>query len=167
MFMAINTLKKRGVRVLSADIPSGVNGENGLVEGVAIEADKTLCIGEVKAGVLFGDGIDHAGEIKRADIGIELPAGETYAVLSDREVVKAILPKRKRNTHKGSFGRAAIVAGSVEYTGAAQLASSACLRSGAGYTTLFTPSEILPYYFLKTPEILLKSTNEGGRYALN
>lgn len=167
MVNEINTLKKRGVRVLSADIPSGVNGENGLVEGVAIEADKTLCIGELKAGVLFGDGIDHAGEIKRADIGIELPAGETYAVLSDREGVKAILPKRKRNTHKGSFGRAAIVAGSVEYTGAAQLASSACLRSGAGYTTLFTPSEILPYYFLKAPEILLKSTNEGSRYAFN
>ena len=167
MVNEINGLKKRGVKVLSADIPSGVNGENGLVESVAIEADKTLCIGEVKAGVLFGDGIDHAGEIKRADIGIELPAGEAYAVLSDRENVKAILPKRKRNSHKGSFGRAAIVAGSIEYTGAAQLASSACLRSGAGYTTLFTPSEILPYYFLKAPEILLKSTNDGGRYAFN
>ena len=163
----INALKKQGVKVLSADIPSGVNGENGWVEGVAVAADKTLCIGEVKTGVLFGDGIDYAGEIKRADIGIELLAGEAYAVLSDRESVKAILPKRKRNTHKGSFGRAAIVAGSVEYTGAAYLAASACLRSGAGYTTLFTPSEILPYYFLKAPEILLKSTNDGGRYALN
>lgn len=83
------------------------------------------------------------------------------------EDVKALLPKRKRNSHKGSYGRAAIVAGSIEYTGAAYLSAAACLRSGAGYTTLFVPSEILPHYVLKAPEILLKSSNEGSRYVLN
>lgn len=163
----INALKKQGVKVLSADIPSGVNGENGRVDGVAVLADRTLCIGEIKTGVLLGDGIDYAGEIKRADIGIELPSGANYATLSDSKTVREILPKRKRNTHKGSFGKAAIVAGSLEYTGAAYLAAVACLRSGAGYTTLFTPSEILPYYILKAPETLLKSISDGGRYAFN
>ena len=81
--------------------------------------------------------------------------------------VAKVLPKRKRESHKGSYGRAAIVAGSAEYTGAAYLSAAACLRSGAGYTVLFTPSDILPYYILKAPEVLLKSTNEGGRYAFN
>ena len=81
--------------------------------------------------------------------------------------VAACLPKRKRNTNKGSYGKAAIVAGSVEYTGAAYLSAAACLRSGVGYTTLFVPSEILPYYILRAPEILLKSTHDGGRYAFN
>lgn len=81
--------------------------------------------------------------------------------------VAAALPKRKRNSHKGDYGRAAIVAGSLEYTGAAYLSAAACLRSGAGYTTLFTPSEVLPYYILKSPEILLKSSNEGSMYAFN
>ena len=157
----INALKKQGVKVLSADIPSGINGDNGLVRGFAVSADKTLCIGEIKAGVLLGDGIDYAGALERVDIGILLPcAQEKYALWAEKEWVKELLPKRKRNSHKGSYGKAAIVAGSMEYTGAAYLSAAACLRSGAGYTTLFVPKNILPFYVLKSPEILLKSTNE-------
>ena len=161
-----NAQKKKGVKILSADIPSGLFGDNGLAKGVAVCADTTLCIGEIKAGVLLADGLDLAGEIKRADIGISLPE-KKYAELMDHDTAKALLPIRKRNSHKGTYGKAAIVAGSDEYTGAAYLsyAAAACLRAGAGYTTLFLPSKILPYYLLKNPEMLLKSTNEGGRYA--
>lgn len=160
----INRAKQKGAKVLSADIPSGVNGDNGIVDGVAVQADCTLCIGEVKTGVLLGDGIDYAGEIRRADIGISLPQGD-YAELTDMRMAKSFLPARKRNSNKGTYGRAAIVAGSIDYTGAAYLAASACLRCGAGYTALFLPKDILPLYALKSPEILLKATNKGDRYA--
>ena len=161
----INGYKTQGVKILSADIPSGLCGDNGLVLGEVVCADYTLCIGEIKAGVLLADGLDFAGKIKRVDIGISLPE-KAYAKLLDCDMLRGVLPKRKRNSHKGTYGRAAIVAGSIEYTGAAYLsyAAAACLHAGAGYTTLFTPSEILPYYLLKDPEILLKSTNDGGRY---
>lgn len=160
-------LKKKGVKILSADIPSGVNGNNGYVEGMAIYADKTLCIGELKTGVFLADGIDHAGEVSRADIGISLPNKDGYALLVDKELALSILPSRKRNSHKGIYGKAAIVAGSVEYTGAAYLSAAACLRSGAGYTTLFVPEGLLPSYYLRMPEVLLKGISEGGRYAFN
>ena len=86
---------------------------------------------------------------------------------TDKEYAKELLPARKRDSHKGSYGRAAIVAGSIEYTGAAYLSAAACLRSGAGYTTLFAPRDILYLYALKSPEILLKPSNEGSRYAFN
>ena len=85
----------------------------------------------------------------------------------DSNKVFACIPKRKRDSHKGDYGRALIIAGSEQYTGAAYLAAAACLRAGAGYTTLCVPQSILPYYILKAPEILLKATNEGGRYAFN
>ncbi len=85
----------------------------------------------------------------------------------DGEMVKSVLPKRKRDSHKGTYGKAAIVAGSLEYTGAAYLAVVACLRSGPGYTALFVPAEILPYYILKAPEVLLRRVSDGGRYAFN
>ena len=160
-------LKKKGCKILSSDIPSGVNGDNGCVDGVAIYADKTLCFGELKTGVFLNDGIDHAGTISRADIGICLPEKENYTLLVNKALVSELLPKRKRNSHKGIYGRTAIVAGSVDYTGAAYLAAAACLRSGCGYTTLFLPGEILPQYYLRLPEVLLKSTNDGGRYAFN
>ncbi len=74
----------------------------------------------------------------------------------DKTTVAALLPRRKRNTNKGDYGKAAIVAGSEEYTGAAYLAAAACLRAGAGYTALFVPENIFPYYVLKIPEVLLK-----------
>jgi len=162
----MNTLKKQGVKVLSADIPSGINGDNGLKQGVAVTADETLCIGEMKAGALLGEGIDHAGVLKRADIGITLPK-TSYATLLETAEVAKILPIRKRNSHKGTFGRAAIVGGSEQYTGAAYLSALACLRSGAGYTTLFVPKNILSFYILKSPEILLKSLNDGGMVEFN
>lgn len=100
------------------------------------------------------------------EFGVCLPAG-IEALLMDAKSAKALLPLRKRNSHKGDYGRAAIVAGSIDYTGAAYLSAVACLRAGAGYTTLFVPKEILPLYALKAPEILLKPTNEGSRYAFN
>ena len=162
----INACKQQGVKILSADIPSGLCGDNGLAKGAVVCADVTLCIGEQKAGVWLADGLDFAGEVKRVDIGIALPEKE-YAQRIDCQKAKALLPKRKRNSHKGSFGRVAIVAGSIDYTGAAYLSwsAAACLCAGAGYTTLFVPEQILPYYLLKNPEVLLKSTNGGGRYA--
>ena len=167
MAKEINARKTQGAKVLSADMPSGVNGENGNVEGVAVFADKTLCLGALKMGALLGDGIDHAGELLCVDIGIELPEKDNYAVLSNEAYVASLLPIRKRNSHKGTYGKAAIVAGSFVYSGAAYLAASACLHAGAGYTALFTPSALLPHFMLKSPEILLRASNEGGMYAFN
>ncbi len=161
--LTINALKRGGAKILSADIPSGLNGDNGLAEGAAVQADITLCIGELKAGVLLNDGVDYAGEVKRADIGITLPE-KSYPFLVDEERAKSYLPPRRRNSHKGSYGRAAIVAGSKEYTGAAFLAANACLRSGAGYTALFTPQNLLPLYALKAPELLLCPVCEGESF---
>ncbi len=164
--LALNERKASGMKILSADIPSGVNGDNGLADGVAVRADCTLCIGELKRGTLFNDGMDYAGKIYRADIGIQLPRAD-YPLLTDGRTAKSLLPRRKRNSHKGSYGRAAIVGGSTEYTGAAYLSIAASLRSGVGYTTAFLPKEILPHYILKAPEALLRSCCEGGRYAFN
>lgn len=159
----MNALKANGAKVLSADIPSGVDGDNGCVKEIAVKADRTLCIGEVKAGVYFGDGIDYAGDVVRADIGIVFPKGN-YATFLNDEIVRKLLPHRKRNTHKGDYGKAAIVAGCKEYTGAAYLATLACLRAGAGYTTLFLPSKLLPYYMLKSPEALLATLCKGTKF---
>lgn len=78
----------------------------------------------------------------------------------DCKTVDKLLPKRKRNTNKGDYGKAAIVAGSEAYTGAAYLAAAACLRSGAGYTALFVPETIFPYYVLKLPEVLLRKMGD-------
>ncbi|MBO7297717.1 MAG: NAD(P)H-hydrate dehydratase [Clostridia bacterium] len=72
-----------------------------------------------------------------------------------KEEIARLLPKRKRDTHKGCYGRAAIVAGSEEFLGAPVLATAACLRSGAGYTYLFTPIKAYTMYATKLPEAIV------------
>lgn len=106
-------------------------------------------------------------EMRLVDEYMKKWSKKEYVVRIDKEWAKERLPKRKRDSHKGTYGKAAIVAGSIEYTGAALLAATACARSGAGYTALFLPADLLPSFYLKQPEILLKSINDGGRYAFN
>ena len=73
-----------------------------------------------------------------------------------KEEIARLLPKRKRDTHKGCYGRAAIVAGCEEFLGAPVLATAACLRSGAGYTYLFTPIKARTMYAVKLPEAIIE-----------
>lgn len=163
-----------GAKVLACDIPSGINGDNGAVSEGTIKADVTLCIGERKVGAYVSDAIDYTGRIECVDIGITLPKEPTaYAQLLMQADVAAMLPRRNRNSHKGTYGKAAIVAGSLQYSGAAYLSNAAllatvsCMRSGAGYTALYVPKALIQPFMLRAPEALLVSTNDGGRYAFN
>ncbi len=135
----IDKINGSGAYVISADIPSGLNGDNGLVMGGCVKADKTVAIGELKAGLLLNDGLDFCGEIAVKDIGISCPQTE-YTVIYGDEDISRLFPARRRNSHKGTYGTANAVAGSDEYIGAAALAVNAMLQSGCGYAKL-TSSE--------------------------
>jgi len=95
------------------------------------------------------------GELIVADCGVaeDLPdLAAVKVVLGTREVVRALLPARPRSAHKGTFGRALIAAGSVNYTGAAFLAGAAAYRIGAGLVTLAIPTPIYPILAAQLPE---------------
>ena len=160
IFSQINAYKKEGALILSADLPSGLF-EDGSAGEKAVQADETLCFGYLKTAAVMQDGLDCAGEVVGVDIGISLPEEDSaYADLVTDELVKSWLPARKRNTHKGSYGKAAIVGGSMLYSGAASLAIEACVRGGAGYSSLYLPQSLLPAFMLKTPEALLVPCSE-------
>ncbi len=163
----INALKTQGAYVLSADVPSGLQ-DNGLSK-VSVLANETLCIGQEKLSVRLLDGLDCSGKVSTIDIGIDIIENEKQNCVTaiEKQDVKELLPKRKRNSHKGSFGKVAIVGGSLQYTGAPYLSALSALRSGVGYTTLFIPNSIADYYILKTPEILLERLNGGASIEFN
>ncbi len=54
------------------------------------------------------------------------------------------LPERLPESHKGDYGRILIIAGSTGLTGAAVLAGSSCLRSGAGLVSIASPVSVSP-----------------------
>ena len=131
--------------VIAVDIPSGIHADSGAVLGRAVRASMTVTFGLPKLGLMVGPGIDHAGIVQIVDIGIPpayIEAIDSRIVLLTRKAVIATLPPRQPSSHKGTFGHAGIIAGSVGKTGAAALAAKAALRVGAGLVTVATPSSI-------------------------
>ncbi len=152
----IRFINASGAFVISADIPSGLNSDNGVPVGDCVRADVTVAIGEYKHGMLLGDGGEYCGAAVRADIGIDTARAEAAYLAEDRDIA-AFFPERKRNTHKGSYGKVSIIAGSKAYSGAALLAAMSALRAGAGYTELCVPAGLFPVYAGKVPEAILTS----------
>ena len=150
---AVARINGSGAAVVAADIPSGLNGEDGTCVA-AVRADVTVAVGEVKRGHLLNDGPDHCGRLVRRDIGIELPEPPSGVLLEGADIAP-LFPPRRRNTHKGSYGEAAILAGSLSYSGAPLLSASAALRCGCGYTRLAVPQELFPPLVGRIPEAIL------------
>ncbi len=142
-------------QVLAIDLPSGVNADDGRVATVAVQADLTVACGLVKRGTLFAPARDAAGRI--VTVPLSLPAAD-LAALPVRRLsavgVAPLLPARPRDGHKITFGRVAVLAGSMHYPGAAVLSATAALRSGAGLVTLAAPLAALTLMALP-PELTL------------
>jgi len=141
---AARLLNSLSAAVVAVDIPSGLNGETGAVMGEAVQADCTVTFHRPKPGLYLGQGPDCAGEIIIGDIGIpaRLDDADGLRVLETADL-PALLPNRRRVSHKGSYGRVLLLAGSRGMAGAAAIAANAALRTGAGLVTVACPETIL------------------------
>lgn len=139
-----NKLFAAGVPVIAVDIPSGLHGETGKVMGSAIFATETITFHRPKVGLYMQKGLDYSGKITVTDIG--LPASYDDAkgcLLLEKSDLASMLPNRKRTTHKGNYGRVLFFAGHRGMAGAAALAATAALRTGAGLVTVACDERIL------------------------
>ena len=134
--------------VAAVDIPSGLHGETGDVLGTAIKADFTVVFHRPKPGLYLKQGPDYAGEILTVDIGLRVPEASALddaqgmAVLEKKDLAW-LLPARKKASHKGSYGRVLLLAGSRGMAGAAALSTLAALRAGAGLVTVACPETVV------------------------
>ena len=131
--------------VVAVDLPSGLNPDTGVLDPDTLAADLTVTFAFPKMGQLNFPGARAVGELTVADIGIleEWADAAAPAVASSREVA-ARLPTRAPDSHKGTFGKAMVCAGSTNYVGAAFLAGSAATRAGAGLVTLALARAVFP-----------------------
>ncbi len=131
--------------VVAVDLPTGVQADTGQVMGTAIRAAVTVTMCQPKRGLYLFPGAGCAGEVVVADIGIPVGLLDGVRVeLMDRQRLRAALPGRPADAHKGTFGRVLVVAGSLHYTGAPHLAAMSAYRVGAGLVTLAPPRSIYP-----------------------
>src|SRR2546421_288868 len=129
-------------RLLAVDIPSGVDGVTGHVEGPAIRATVTVTMAAPKLGIVVHPGSELAGTVEVADIGIPTPQPPAVVGMPEAPDVAAVLGRRPLDSHKRSVGTVLIVAGSVGMSGAMALAASGALRTGAGLVTMATVASV-------------------------
>lgn len=134
--------------VVAVDCPSGMDCDTGETAAETIPADLTVTMAAAKTGFFTFPANDYLGELTLAEIGLDEIDERlvTWRSIKRRIVtsrwVRQLLPDRPRDAHKGTFGTALIVAGSVNFTGAALLAGKAAYRVGAGLVTLAVPTPL-------------------------
>lgn len=171
----IEAANHSGLPILAIDIPSGVNGETGAVEGPAIQATQTLFLELPKSGYFFREGWNHAGELEQLHFGLSEKAkmaAQPVAELLCEENLPA-LPSVPRSRNKYQAGVVVGLAGSPGMPGASCLSSLAALRAGAGLVRLLHPAGMeaelsaSPYELIKIPyhdeeaEKVLQHLNEA------
>lgn len=160
----IDAVNDSGKPVIAVDLPSGINGATGQVQGTAFRSVATVTFFRKKPGHLLLPGRELCGPVKVVDIGIR------------PEVLDKISPQTFRNTthlwqdrfpipgengHKYSRGHAVVFSGSVSSTGAARLCAEAALRSGAGLVTVASPPAALIVHASQLTSVMVKSVADA------
>jgi len=152
------------IPVVSIDIPSGLSADTADVIGVAIDASLTVTLGAPKLPLVLPPAEAQCGDVVIADIGIPTDVIEALdgprIDLLTRDQLRPLIAPRPSDAHKGDFGRVVVVAGSIGKTGAAVLAATGALRSGAGLVTVATPRSCLPIVASHGVEYMTESLDE-------
>ncbi len=138
-------IKTDKLHIVAVDCPSGVDCDTGKFAPETIPAEMTVTMAGVKQGLIKFPAASLTGELRPVSIGsIERLSAytENNKLILTEDMIRQYLPKRPINSHKGTFGTAFIIAGSVNYTGAALLAGLAAYRVGTGLVTMAIPAPL-------------------------
>lgn len=140
-------------KLVSVDVPTGVDADSGAADPNTVEADGTVALGFAKVGLYALPGSRFTGRIEVVDIGIPNDlATDVKLELLDRRWARNRVPARPSDANKGTFGRLLVVAGSPEYRGAATLVARGAQRSGVGLVTLAAANDVVASVASQSPE---------------
>jgi hydroxyethylthiazole kinase-like uncharacterized protein yjeF len=161
---AIDAINTAGAAtVIACDVPSGVNGSTGEIEGTAVRADATATFHAGKPGLWIAPGKAHAGEVTVVDIGIPAggPARPDIGLISP--AVLDGIPRRGRESTKFAAGSVLVCGGSTGLTGAPCMAAESAMRAGAGYVTALVPGSLNAIFEGRLLEVMtVPLPDEGG-----
>ncbi len=156
----IRSVNEASLPVLAVDTPSGIDGSNGQVWGIAIKATRTISFFRAKPGHVLFPGREYCGPVEIADIGISakvLDVIKPQACANDPALWRDCYPVPKLTDHKFKRGHAVVVSGGPDSTGAARLAALSALRTGAGLVTLASPPEALAINAAHLTSVMVKT----------
>ncbi len=132
---AIAAMDAAPVPLASLDLPSGLDADTGAIFGIAPHASLTITFAGHKRGLHQYPGVEHAGAVRVADIGIPIMFAPAASLWTAADLAALIAP-RKADAYKGSNGHLLVIGGAPGKTGAAVLAGRAAFRTGAGLVTI-------------------------------
>lgn len=154
VIMAINAAK---TPVLAIDIPSGLDGDTGSVQGCAVQADYTITFIALKQGLFTHKGPAYCGQVSVNNLGIPtdyLDQAPATAKLLSNAFLTELLPRRNRDSHKGLYGHTLVIGGDYGMGGAVRMAAEAAMRVGSGLVSVATRPEHVSVVSGSRPEIM-------------
>ena len=144
---------------IAIDIPSGVFSDDGRVLGCALKCDATITFAFYKKGQLLYPGKDYCGETVLCNIGISQNILEEKMgdLAFEKDDFMHFYPKRNGDSHKGSYGKVLVIAGSKDMAGAAYFCSKACYLMGVGLVKIFTHQSNKSALCSRLPEAILST----------
>jgi len=165
---AVQAMNVLSVPCVAVDLPSGLNASSAEYMGPHVQSEITVTFAAPKIAHILLPAAEAAGEVVVADLGIPVDLIENasgHLHLLTKEDLTGLVAPRPVASHKGDYGHALIVAGSMGKAGAAILAARGAVRSGAGLVTVATPESIAQTVDLGSVEsmtIPLTSNSSGG-----
>ena len=161
-----DAMVRSGTRVVAVDSPSGLDSDNGEIAGSIVTSCNTISLACSKRGQWMWPGRRHVGMLEVVDIGIPPDAVATENVrlsLITEDFVRQSIPFRPPDGHKGTFGKALILGGSVGMSGAVALAANACMRCGIGLTYAGVPASLADVVDAEATEPVILPLPEVGK----
>ena len=160
----IGTINKAYQPKLAIDVPSGVNVDTGEVQGCAVKADLTITFIGFKRGLYTNRAPAYCGELLLNDLNFAdslFSQVQPKTHLLEWQHLHSLLPRRERDSHKGTYGHVLIVGGDYGMGGAVRMAAEAAARVGAGLVTVATRPEHVPVVSGSRPELMCHQVAEA------
>jgi len=167
---AIKIINRANAYRIAIDIPSGVNADDGQILGNSVCADKTVTFCLPKVGLLLYPGANYVGDLVVADIGIpniSIDRINSHTTIMDDNLARYFMPNRVKMSHKGSYGKVLVIAGTSKMTGAAVLTSLSAYRTGAGLVKTFIEESVSSVVTTKVPEAVVETYSRANNNISN
>jgi NAD(P)H-hydrate epimerase len=160
----IQQMNKAKAYTISVDMPSGVNSDNGKVMGLSVCADLCVTFTLPKLGNLLYPGASSCKRLKIVNIGIPQKVLEDFSFdyeTIDQETL-VYMPIRVDESHKNTYGKILVIAGSTGMSGAAYLAAKAAYRCGTGLVEILTHEDCKQALQSSLPEAIISTYNNDN-----
>ncbi|NHJ05856.1 MAG: NAD(P)H-hydrate dehydratase [Candidatus Heimdallarchaeota archaeon] len=147
---AIKAINNSNKKVLSIDLPSGMWSDIPKKTKLMVNADLIVTFHDIKPCLMID-------EIKEKTIICNIGVPKEAEIFIGKGDLKAALPDRKPDSHKGENGTILVVGGSIKYSGAPILTSRAALRTGADLVITCIPDSIAEVVRSDSPNMIVKS----------